>query len=255
MNIRNKTSLDKIKIASPCSADWDQMLGNEQVRFCKNCNINVYNISNMSKKQAEFLISNKEGRLCATFYRRTNGTILTQNYPARILNIKRLVIKVVGVAFTMLLSFNITSYGQITSKTNEQSLKTSIFTKNSPSSIAGRIYDETEAVINGAEIILINEANEKTISTTSDEYGKYKISILEPGLYTMKVEYPGFVRFAKTHIIVRRNKDLQIHALLRVPVVGEIIEDFEFTPKNKPRGRIINFITIPYRKIKELMVR
>ena len=41
--------LDNIKIASPCSADWDAMIGNERSRHCGDCKLNVYNLSGMTK--------------------------------------------------------------------------------------------------------------------------------------------------------------------------------------------------------------
>ena len=69
------------KIASPCSADWDQMIGNDQVRFCKSCEKNVYNLSAMTAEAAEALIVEKEGNICARFYRRADGTILTADCP------------------------------------------------------------------------------------------------------------------------------------------------------------------------------
>src|SRR5262245_23632544 len=49
--------LDHIKIAAPCPADWDQMFSFEdkRVRFCSQCNLNVYNLSDMSRQEAEAL--------------------------------------------------------------------------------------------------------------------------------------------------------------------------------------------------------
>ena len=73
--------LNSIKIASPCSADWNAMVGNERQRYCGQCKLNVYNLSGMTRKEAENLIMNSEGRLCARFYRRADGTILTKDCP------------------------------------------------------------------------------------------------------------------------------------------------------------------------------
>ena len=78
---RYKSPLDDIRIASPCSADWESMYGNDRMRFCGDCKLNVYNLSGMSREDAENLIMNAEGRLCVRFYRRSDGTILTENCP------------------------------------------------------------------------------------------------------------------------------------------------------------------------------
>lgn len=73
--------LSNLKVASPCPADWDAMYGNERVKFCGDCKLNVYNLSGMTRDEAESLIINTEGRLCVRFYRRRDGSILTQDCP------------------------------------------------------------------------------------------------------------------------------------------------------------------------------
>jgi len=100
-------SLDHVKIAAPCSADWDQMFSfeDERVRFCSKCNLNVYNLSGMSRQEAETLITKTEGRLCVRFYRRVDGSILTQNCPVGLKAIKRRVAWVAQVVLGMILSF------------------------------------------------------------------------------------------------------------------------------------------------------
>lgn len=73
--------LDDIAIAEPCSASWDDMSGDERVRFCSDCKLNVYNFSAMSRTEAEELVRTAEGRLCGRFFRRADGTVLTQDCP------------------------------------------------------------------------------------------------------------------------------------------------------------------------------
>src|SRR5256885_8161846 len=81
--------LSYVKVAAPCRADWDEMIGNERMRFCSQCQLNVYNLSGMTRAEAEALISNSEGRLCVRYYRRADGTILTRNCPVGLSAIKR----------------------------------------------------------------------------------------------------------------------------------------------------------------------
>ena len=73
--------LVQIRIASPCHANWDEMAGTDQARFCGHCRKNVYNLSEMTRAEAEALIREKEGRLCVRFYTRADGTMLTQDCP------------------------------------------------------------------------------------------------------------------------------------------------------------------------------
>ena len=76
-----RVSLNKIRVAAPCNAEWKWMYGTDRVRFCPQCSKNVYNLSAMTREEAELLILRNEGRLCARFYRRKDGTIITTNCP------------------------------------------------------------------------------------------------------------------------------------------------------------------------------
>lgn len=73
--------LDQIKIASPCPKRWDEMDGDDRKRFCDDCRLNVYNLSAMTRAEAVDLLTRSEGRLCACFWRRADGTILTRDCP------------------------------------------------------------------------------------------------------------------------------------------------------------------------------
>lgn len=76
-----ESPLNNISIASPCSADWNEMYGDDRKRFCGDCKLNVYDLSGMTKAEAESLVMNAEGRLCVRFYRRADGTVITQDCP------------------------------------------------------------------------------------------------------------------------------------------------------------------------------
>src|SRR5574338_1406661 len=71
--------LPNIRVATPCSADWNAMTGDERVRACGACNKNVYNLSDMTRDEAEALILEKEGRLCVRYFQRKDGTILLKD--------------------------------------------------------------------------------------------------------------------------------------------------------------------------------
>jgi hypothetical protein len=73
--------LENIKVASPCPANWNEMFGDERKRFCSECKLNVYNLSEMTRREAENFLINSEGRVCVKFYQRADGTILTKDCP------------------------------------------------------------------------------------------------------------------------------------------------------------------------------
>src|SRR5574338_1522478 len=71
--------LPNIRVATPCTADWNKMTGDDRMRACADCNKNVYNISELTRDEAEALILAKEGRLCVRYYQRKDGTILLKD--------------------------------------------------------------------------------------------------------------------------------------------------------------------------------
>jgi hypothetical protein len=52
------------------------MTGDERVRHCAHCKKDVFNLSELSRDQAERLIIEKNGDLCARYFQRQDGTIL-----------------------------------------------------------------------------------------------------------------------------------------------------------------------------------
>ncbi|MBX9688542.1 MAG: hypothetical protein K2X27_17670 [Candidatus Obscuribacterales bacterium] len=73
--------LDRVLVAAPCPVSWDSMEGDERVRFCSGCSCNVYNISDMSKTEAESFLEKNGVSQCLRFFRRSDGTIMTDNCP------------------------------------------------------------------------------------------------------------------------------------------------------------------------------
>ncbi|HEU4732189.1 MAG TPA: hypothetical protein VFT22_30045 [Kofleriaceae bacterium] len=68
--------LDHIGVASPCSADWNAMIGDDRTRYCGDCKKHVYNLSGMTRDEAEALVTERNGDLCVRYFQRADGTIL-----------------------------------------------------------------------------------------------------------------------------------------------------------------------------------
>jgi hypothetical protein len=71
--------LDNIRVAAPCAASWDAMAGDARVRACGDCQKNVYNLSELTREEAENLIREKEGKLCVRYFQRADGTVLLKD--------------------------------------------------------------------------------------------------------------------------------------------------------------------------------
>ena len=69
--------LDLIQVKEPCTVPWDSMRGTGEVRFCGQCRMNVYDLSEMTRGEAESLLRARGERLCVKFTRRADGTVVS----------------------------------------------------------------------------------------------------------------------------------------------------------------------------------
>lgn len=122
-------SLELIQIATPCQASWDEMrpvplapggrgagdervIGDDRVRFCGDCRLNVYNLSEMPRGEAERLIAEREGRTCVRFYRRHDGTVITRDCPVGIRAVRQRVVRsAVALAGLVVAMIGSTAFG------------------------------------------------------------------------------------------------------------------------------------------------
>ena len=77
---KQKFNVNSMRVASPCSVGWESMSGDERMRHCHSCRLDIYNTAEMTQKEVETLIRNREGRLCIRLYRRYDGTVLTKDF-------------------------------------------------------------------------------------------------------------------------------------------------------------------------------
>jgi hypothetical protein len=98
--------LDNLIIAAPCQVPWASMEGSDRVRDCSQCSRQVYNISDMSRREAEAFLAEHTDSHCATFYRRADGTIITDDCPVGLRKLRdryRALVRIAGsiIAFVV----------------------------------------------------------------------------------------------------------------------------------------------------------
>ncbi len=82
MNSERDSPLDYLFLSYSCPVEWSTMEGDELERLCRQCDKKVYNISSLSKKEAEALLQKNESNgTCYNFYLRPDGTIKVDNCP------------------------------------------------------------------------------------------------------------------------------------------------------------------------------
>ena len=217
-------NLRSIRIASPCPADWDKMVGDERVRHCSECNLNVYNLSAMTERQVQELIAGNQGqRLCLRLYRRADGTILTQDCPWSLRALKRRVSRVAAAVLTTVISM-----GVAVAKTRpQQNSQPATQSQRGESGLEVIVVDAQGAVVSGAEIIL-SRTKEKTVCVlvakgSTDSGGRGQLSALPAGEYTLTVSAQHLKTATRT-ITLGTRQLVSLHVQLTVSQGATTVE-------------------------------
>ncbi len=94
-----RSPLDDVRIASPCSARWDDMVGDDRVRHCAACDKDVFDISGMTRAEAVELVTKSAG-VCIRMFKRADGTVMTADCPVgvRKKRVRRLAVLGAGIS-------------------------------------------------------------------------------------------------------------------------------------------------------------
>ena len=234
------TKIERIRIATPCPVSWEQMVGNDRVRFCEHCELNVYNLSSLSRREAEALLSSTEGRLCARLYRRHDGTVLTEDCPVALSRLRRRIAQTAAAVFALVGSLNTVAFGQKGSKTASCRPQTKITQKDIASSseetlVTGQVTDPQSAVVPGAAVTVINVATKNTETALTNDEGRFQFIGLLPGKYSVKVELNGFKKFTLKELEIKKNQVTNIDVSLFLSS-GEVLVGVIGYSENDPPG-------------------
>jgi hypothetical protein len=86
--------LENVRVATPCTASWEDMKGDEKTRFCGQCKLNVHNFSAMTEQEIVRLVTDSKGRICGRLFRRADGTMITKDCPVGLRALRRKVARV-----------------------------------------------------------------------------------------------------------------------------------------------------------------
>ena len=214
-------NLANIRVASPCPADWEKMIGNERVRHCAECNLNVYNLSAMTERQVQELIEDSRGtRLCARFYRRADGTILTQDCPWSLRALRRRASRTAAVIMATIMSIGV-GFGK---NNSQKSPSQQAANRQAQAGIWIMVVDPQGALVSGAEVRLIDSSGKQVTARTSDSDPLF-FPPLPSGSYLLVIEAPAFFRFSQ-RVILKEDKIENLEAKLRISeaATGILIE-------------------------------
>jgi len=222
-------SFDRITIPAPCDADWDEMIGNDQVRFCEHCNLHVTNLSAMTRTEAMHLVAQSRGRLCVRFIQLPGGGVLTKDLPEKLHLISRRVSRVAAGAFTAAVSLS-TAAAQIRSDVDPRTaLQTPaagklISADAEGATVSGIVKDPNGALVPNALITLTHKETSTSYVYTTVEDGIYRFSLLPAGSYQLAAEAPSFAKTEGTELDLLANASRTMDIQLQIPSVTAEVE-------------------------------
>src|SRR6185503_11287235 len=152
------------------------MTGDARVRFCSQCDLHVYNLAELTRKEAEALVTATEGRICGRIYRRADGTVITKDCPVGLRAIRRRVARRTAAVFAAIASLCATAMADARSLHDVSRGSAGRFSRANAlasAELSGRVTDPTGEPIKGARVTLTNVQTNQKHSARADKDGRY----------------------------------------------------------------------------------
>ena len=222
-------SFDRINIPAPCDADWDSMIGNDRVRFCEHCKLDVTNLSALTRPEAMRLVERSEGRLCVRFVTRPNGRLLTKQLPRKVHQIARRASRIAAGAFSATLSLSSAvaqaqSGGSLEAQRDRAVAAVVAVPLAHEAAVTGTVTDPNGGLVMGANVILLKKGSGAAFVSVTLEDGSYNFSMLEPGRYTLAVDAATFAPKEPIEIELSAASTRTVDLAVEVPQVLEEVQ-------------------------------
>jgi len=198
-----KSFLDRLSIPSPCSTNWNELVGDDRKRYCGQCAKIVYDFSKLTTTEVLALLTTLRGDVCARITRQPDGTMLTEKSLPVLPIMRPRASPLASVAVTAMITITASPAGRPPAQTIRVLQSNVASEKRNPdevpqigeatASIRGTVLDQAGALITGAKVSLIEEASGETRIFRSSDEGKFEFIGLREGTFTVRVEYTGFV--------------------------------------------------------------
>ncbi|MGH9533376.1 MAG: carboxypeptidase regulatory-like domain-containing protein [Terriglobales bacterium] len=99
-----------------------------------------------------------------------------------------------------------------------------IFAQNITATLSGTVTDPSGAVVPGASITVLNNANGGLRRVTTGSQGSYSVSNLAPGVYTVTVSKSGFQTFQTKNVILQVGQPFGLPVRLKTGTVTQTVE-------------------------------
>jgi len=207
MAIRSE-KLNRLVIGSECKASWDEMQGDGARRFCAECQREVFDFAQMTRRDIRARIEASRGQICARLTRRAGQLVVAptpelfaQSLPWEPRRVSPLAVTVVtawlslGAAKTQAAEPSAPAVGSSQEGADRDAERERA---PKPASVAGgaalrgRIVDEGGGTVEGAEVVARNALDGRQHATSTDADGTFALDGLPTGIYDVTAMLAGF---------------------------------------------------------------
>ena len=209
--------LANLQLAFKCDQRWEDMLGDDRVRACRRCNRDVFDLSAMTRAEAEAVLATRGALPCVRFYRRADGTVMTSDCPSGVPR-RRLAVVASSIAATATLA-SAPAFAQPT---------------HDSGAIAGTITDaKTAEPLVGATVIATSPTLDGPQVAITDDQGMFNLAGLPAGDYLVTI-YDADSTSDGVAVKVEAGRTSQITQSLELSSGGEHIELRQGAPAIDP---------------------
>jgi len=194
-------ALADVRIGFQCNQRWDDMVGDDRVRACRGCDRPVFNLSEMTRAEAEAVLATRGLTPCVRFYRRADGTVMTSDCPSGAPR-RRLAVLASSIAATATLA--------AAPAFADPARDGAALTTADSGAISGKLVDAaTQEPAIGATVVVTSPRLAGEQVAITDEQGVFSISGLPAGAYAITIYYDD-VTGERSGVIVAAGRITQL---------------------------------------------
>lgn len=221
--------LANLRIAAPCPTSWEAMAGDERVRHCTLCSLNVYNFAEMTRDEVRELLARTEGRVCARLYRRADGTVITRDCPSGLRALRRRASRVAAALIAALVSLPAFAFGGKTCekprlKTRGSKVRFKIERIATPQRA---VFDGVVLVDNlpvpGVTVTVQDETTKNVLTAVTDSTGAFNFASLDEGIYCVELTLEGFKPAHVEHLELKASEATHAKVSMRFDTTESIM--------------------------------
>jgi hypothetical protein len=228
-----KSYLESIESPLPCSKDWNEMVGDERVRFCHSCEKNVYNLSAMTRREARRFVALNSGKVCVRYVRLADGRVET--IETKLYKIARRAPLLAAGVLGATLTLSAAADAQMTPATPKtqttKTTKSSARNDSETSQISFTVVDQNGNAIANAAVKLTNPKTAQEFITITNSEGVALFNLIPPATYDVTFSASSFQEL-KRSVRIKEKVEPNLKVFLDVgsTFVGVVVDTWSEIP-------------------------